>query len=146
MVVGGDGPAGTFVLDTIESLLELPPAGERARPFADFILGLVGPDAETDQLPGDDRREHPRYARPIPVTVIPADDGHQAVGPAMHTIARDISAGGVSLLFNEPVTSKKLILELDSDANFSIRLVLEVLRSRKVLEGWHEVAGRFVAW
>lgn len=137
---------GQVVPKIVQGYFETPSAADKCRAFEEFLSGLVGPDDDEPSAVEHERRSQPRYARPIPIAATPLDAEHRAAGPALQTIARDISVEGACLICNEPVTSRRLMLELESSANSTLRLVMEVLRCRQVLEGWHEIAGQFVHW
>lgn len=121
-------------------------SGVDAEAIEVLIRSLVGPDCPSIEYEGPERRLHRRYVKPLPVAATPVDVNNYAIGARFDTIARDISAGGVCLLHNEPVDAKRLAIDIGSPQGLQVRLLLEVLRCRRVEEGYYEIAGRFKNW
>ena len=78
-------------------------SGVDAEAIEVLIRSLVGPDCPSIEYEGPERRVHRRYVKPLPVAATPVDENNYAIGARFDTIARDISAGGVCLLHNEPI-------------------------------------------
>jgi hypothetical protein len=90
------------------------------------------------------RRRAKRALLLATVTAIPLDRDSEACGDAFKAVARDVSAGGLSLLHTRAVTAKRLALRWQrlSSPRRTITVVLRVIRCQP-LGPFYLVAGQF---
>ena len=91
-----------------------------------------------------DRRASPRYSIDLPVTATVLDDQFRPVGKTLWAVTRDISAIGLCIYHNQPITAKYLELNLSSSSiDEQLRVLLEVVRCKET-GSLFEIGGRFV--
>ncbi len=95
-----------------------------------------------DLLADAERRGGDR--RPVLSSVIaePLDENFQAAGAPFVALARNISPGGIALLYTQPIGAKYLALRQPGSETRVFRY-LEVVRSTLIGYGY-EIAGRFI--
>ena len=93
--------------------------------------------------PGPERRLSLRYPVTMPVKGTPLDNAQHAAEEPFLAVTRDISIGGLCMYHLQPVTARFLQLEITSQADERLDVVLEVVRCRQT-GPFFEIAGRFV--
>lgn len=111
------------------AIAELTPAADAGGSLADLLA-----DAERR---GEDRR-------PVLSSVLaePLDEDFQPAGPPLVALARNISRGGIALLYTHPIGAKYLAIRQPGVDTRVIQYV-EVVRSTLIGYGY-EIAGRFI--
>lgn len=98
-------------------------------------------DSLEELLADAERRGEQR--RPVLSSVMaePLDENFQPNGAAFIALARNISRGGISLLYTQPIGAKYLALSQPGESR--VLRYVEVVRSTLIGYGY-EIAGRFV--
>ena len=122
----------------------LPEAPEDVREFA----RAMNPGPE----PLSEKRRWRRYPLVAKVVAVPLDDEFEPIGPPFVAFSRNISfvtttqdmvVGGLSLIYNQPVSSENLFVEVERHDGPTLRAIVKVLRNRPV-SPFFEIAGRFI--
>lgn len=103
----------------------------------------AAPDGNVADLLSDaDRRGGDR--RPVLSSVLaePLDENFQPAGPAFVALTRNISRGGIALLYTQPIGARYLAVRQPGVEGRVVRYV-EVVRSKLIGYGY-EIAGRFI--
>lgn len=96
--------------------------------------------------PVAERRASPRIPLSVELPITPLNTNHEPIGPTFTAMTRNISAGGVALLYGMPIADKFLMLELVDRQGYRLQLVLEILRCRQIGPHLFEIGGKFVSW
>lgn len=88
-----------------------------------------------------DRRGGDRHPVLSSVLAEPLDDNFQPAGTAFVALTRNVSRGGIALLYTQPIGAKYLALR-QPGVEGGVRYV-EVVRSKLIGYGY-EIAGRFI--
>lgn len=78
-------------------------------------------------LDAPDRRAEPRYQLTLPVILRPADSEFQPIGAIIRAVTRDLSAGGIGLMCQDPL-SCNVIVDFTSMAGRRLVAKAQVLR------------------
>ena len=131
----------------VDKILEITESnGKEKRPsapperVANFIRRVIRGEKF---YPGAERRNSLRYPITMPVKATPLDDRQQPIGESFLAVTRDISIGGLCMYHLEAVSARFLQLELTSQSDEQLHVVLEVVRCRQT-GPFFEIAGRFV--
>ena len=102
----------------------------------------------TDAYPREkmlERRRDARYPFPFPVYLTPVgEDGAALVDESIVAAGKDLSEGGLGFYHSEPLRSQRLIVSVERSDGHWLGLLLDLTRSRSILDGWYESSGRFV--
>ena len=102
----------------------------------DIVCGLID-ESQREYL--YDRRKHDRHSLAVLIKATPIKDGRR-LGTEFEALTHDISAGGLSFVYNTPIEEQFLLLRFPGFNQRSI--ILEVLRQTKMGPFWM-IAGRF---
>lgn len=108
--------------------------------IASVIESLPG---RVPSFEGRERRAYARYVVALPTVVQPLDEQMQPFGKPFNGATRDISAGGIRLIFSQPVTNRFLGIRVMLPDGSDFELLVEVLRCVP-LGSYYDVAGEFV--
>jgi hypothetical protein len=101
----------------------------------DVVCGLID-DAQREYV--YDRRKHDRHSLAVVINAAPINDGR--LGAPIEALTHDISAGGLSFVYNARIDEPYLLLRFPG---FNQRpLILELLRQMKMGPFWM-IAGKF---
>jgi hypothetical protein len=108
---------------------------ETREEILDVVCGLID-EAQRDYI--FDRRKHDRHPLAIAVNVTPIEDSR--LGTEFDALTHDISAGGLSFVYNARIDKPYLLLRFpDFDQP---PLLLEIVRQKQIGPFWM-IAGRF---
>jgi hypothetical protein len=125
-------PASALAVDRTH--LAAPPAS-----LVRFVRSLQMGDE-----PDDERRASKRFNLSIEVPAVPLDKSLRVCGKPFLGISRNVSAGGMALVYTRPVPAAFLLVTLNSPEGEEVQLLLHVMRCRR-LKHFFEIGGRFVA-
>jgi hypothetical protein len=102
----------------------------------DVVCGLID-EAQCEYV--YDRRKHDRHSLAVLIKATPLKDGRRLV-TEFEALTHDISAGGLSIIYNAPIEEQYLLLRFPGFNQRS--LIFEVLRQTKMGPFWM-IAGKF---
>jgi hypothetical protein len=109
------------------------------RALADFIRREFSQDIYV----GSENRQAARQSLIFPVVALPVDEALRPIGGAFCALTRNVSHEGIAIIATQSVPLKLLIIELSSDEEHPLQVLLKVLRCRLVLR-FYEIAGQIV--
>lgn len=80
----------------------------------------------------------------IPVLVRPVDDRHQPTGPFVEMYARNISAGGLGVVFTRAIRDRYVAIQLTTKSGDTLKMIAETVRCRP-MGRFYDIGLRFVA-
>lgn len=93
---------------------------------------------------GAERRTIQRHRYHSSSMIVPLDEQFRPKGEVVAVGTLDISAGGMAFVHNEPMHDKLFAVQLAVPDGRKIQVVMKVVRSRPISEGYHEIGGQFV--
>jgi hypothetical protein len=127
--------------DTQRTLLSSDPNGIRN------AVELITKDTRHREMRCLERRSDTRLPFQRPVEVVALGDHGEPIASTIGPIiayTRDISASGVGLLHDQPIPSKRVLVNFEMLGGETIGLVVALTWSRYVGDFWHSSGGRLV--
>lgn len=121
------------------------PAIDRSRmtPLPTNLVKFVRTLADGPSPPFE-RRKSQRIPISIPIPATPLDKQLVPTGQSFMAMSRNISAGGMSLIYTRPVPAEFLVVTIDAEGQGEMRLLMHIQRCRRI-ERFFEFCGKFVA-
>jgi anti-sigma regulatory factor (Ser/Thr protein kinase) len=118
---------------------DAPVGSKSASASTEQAIGALLEQLNSQALPHDERRSHPRavYTARIRVQIGP---GH----PPMTGFARDLSRGGISFLTLTPLARANLVLSLPQPDRTALQVTARVVRCNQLMAGIYDVGACFV--
>ena len=107
----------------------------------DFVRRAVKDNQ--DAIYSEQRRVQ-RMELGIPVLAKPVDSNHKTIGPCVEMYARNISAGGLGVIFTRAIRDRYLAVQLTTKNGDSLKMIAEVIRCRP-MGRFYDIGLKFIA-
>ena len=128
---------------TLEQLASVHVDRARLEKPSDELRQFVRSVAD-DYEPERENRSSERFPAAMEVVCIPFDSEHNQCGVPVIALSRNVSVGGISLVYTRPIPADFLMVTLDNGKTDPLNMVVEVLRCRR-LGRFFEIAGKFTS-
>lgn len=91
-----------------------------------------------------EERQYPRHKLTIEVWVQPVGSNFEPLGSPFTAVSRDISTGGIGLMYTRAIRDRYLWLRLVTTGGGTMNVIVEVLRCRPI-GVFYDIGAKFVA-